>query len=163
MDSKDSNKLAIEVMNIILSNVNNQAILQGFRGRARSLIDSLLEDFFSTFGFIIAKAEIHSEESREILLKLNFLDMERVKMALEDVNNLGKEKAGYLLYLIVILYFLTKTEIISEKDIVNMAICNKTTMDIYERIYENSVVIQNLIRRYLIAVKNLATGLIGEE
>ncbi|BDC17372.1 type III-B CRISPR module-associated protein Cmr5 [Acidianus sp. HS-5] len=148
-------KLALDAFKIILQ-ASNEKTKEGFRSRARDLVEEIYTSgFVPTFFYIFSKAGLEDKNKMDSFITF-------LSSALRDSPNgklEEKEDASYRAYLFIILFYLSKEEIIN-----NTILDNLNNVDgqlgLINEFYAKAPIISARLRTYLIAIKRLAEALI---
>ncbi|ADX84684.1 type III-B CRISPR module-associated protein Cmr5 [Saccharolobus islandicus] len=145
-------KLALEAFKKVFNALTHYGAKQAFRSRARDLVEEIYNSgFIPTFFYIISKAELNSD-SLDSLISLFSSDNAILRGSDENVS--------YSAYLFIILYYLIKRGIIEQKFLIQALRCEKTRLDLIDKLYNLAPIISAKIRTYLLAIKRLSEALI---
>lgn len=145
-------KLAIEAFNLVYNALDKKA-REGFRSRARDMVEEIYTSgFIPTLFYIISKAGLENNEKIDKLISLlNSSSSKSIDLGSSD-------EASYMAYLFVILYYLSKKNIIDKEFLIDKLKRNR--LELIDKLYESSPIISARIKRYLMAIKRLAEALI---
>ncbi|BFH74679.1 hypothetical protein SJAV_26230 [Sulfurisphaera javensis] len=163
----DPNMLAIEYVEIVNECIKDNDVKERFRSRARNLLEEIFSSgFLTVFLYIISKSDFSYDEENEIFSNtLDFRDILSEINSKVNSNSIGKEKASYMIYLLGIIYFLVKNNLVDEKSVLLFFRPHPANgcrnMQLLDIIAQNEEKIFFMMKKYLLSIKMLASGLFG--
>lgn len=161
--------LAIEYIEMVNEYIKDNDVKEKFRSRARSLPEEVFTSgFLTVFLYILSKSNLGHDVENEIFSNhLDFREIlgeigSRIKNSRIE-NNISEEKASYMIYLLGIIYFLVKNNLVDEKSVLLFFRPNPANgcrnMQLLDIVAQNEEKIFFMIKKYLLSLKMLASGL----